>query len=63
MCAIAPLLLIYICDSRFELFPSWRDLYHFHGALNITFNDGKKHEDLSKVQVCALFIVDYLCYS
>ena len=34
-------------------------MYHFDGALKITFNDGKKFEDLSKVRqpklLCAVF--------
>lgn len=34
---------------RIKKFPPWRDLYRFDSFMNITFNDGKKHEDLSKV--------------
>lgn len=43
-------MLIFRC--RFNSFPIWRDLYHFDSVMNISFNDGKKHEDLSKV-VCS----------
>ena len=34
---------------RIKVFPTWRDMYHFDSVMNVTFNDGKKHEDLSKV--------------
>ena len=35
--------------TSFSLFPSWRDLYHFENPIKMSFNDGKKFEDLSKV--------------
>ena len=31
---------------RFNDFPSRRDLYHFESLIKISFNDGKKFEDL-----------------
>ncbi|KAJ3858689.1 hypothetical protein EV359DRAFT_51930 [Lentinula novae-zelandiae] len=39
-----------LLDDRFKLFPRWRKLHHFpDGVFKITFNDGSKHRDISKV--------------
>ncbi|KAK7021364.1 hypothetical protein VNI00_017415 [Paramarasmius palmivorus] len=36
-------------DQRFITFPHWRDLNHFDGVTKISFNDGSKHRDISKL--------------
>lgn len=45
---------------RLRLFPRWKDLYHFDGAIKVTFNDGKKHEDLSRVCLPTKMLYDIL---
>ncbi|KAK7049204.1 hypothetical protein VNI00_005805 [Paramarasmius palmivorus] len=36
-------------DRRFKSFPRWRDLNHFDAVITVTFNDGTKHRDISKM--------------
>ncbi|EKM75860.1 hypothetical protein AGABI1DRAFT_45711 [Agaricus bisporus var. burnettii JB137-S8] len=38
-----------LIDNRFDAVPRWRDLHHFGSVMNITFNDGSKNKDISKV--------------
>ncbi len=38
---------------RFASFPRWRNLNHFNAVMSISFNDGTKHEDISKMIVLA----------
>jgi hypothetical protein len=39
----------YIEAVSFDLVPRWRNLHHFKSVMNITFNDGSKNKDISKV--------------
>ena len=40
---------------RFALVPRWRGLNRFsHKVMHVSFNDGAKFEDLSKVCACAI---------
>lgn len=34
-------------------FPGWRGLNHFETVMNISFNDGSKHEDIAKMMLFA----------
>ncbi|KAG6824695.1 hypothetical protein H0H92_006110 [Tricholoma furcatifolium] len=36
-------------DSAFDTMPRWRGLNHFESVMNITFNDGTKNCDISKI--------------
>ncbi|KAK7030283.1 hypothetical protein VNI00_014300 [Paramarasmius palmivorus] len=36
-------------DRRFKSFPRWRNLSHFDAVTTVTFNDGSKHRDISKM--------------
>ncbi|KAF9459908.1 hypothetical protein BDZ94DRAFT_1267182 [Collybia nuda] len=36
-------------DKRFRNMPRWHDLNHFESVMNITFNDGSKNRDISKI--------------
>ncbi|KAF5371230.1 hypothetical protein D9758_004318 [Tetrapyrgos nigripes] len=36
-------------DSRFSNMPSWSTLNHFKAVTNVSFNDGSKHRDISKI--------------
>ncbi|EKM76684.1 hypothetical protein AGABI1DRAFT_93876 [Agaricus bisporus var. burnettii JB137-S8] len=38
-----------LIDNRFDAVPRWRELHHFGSVMNITFNDGSKNKDISKV--------------
>ncbi|KAJ7841566.1 hypothetical protein B0H14DRAFT_3693937 [Mycena olivaceomarginata] len=38
-------------DQQFSSFPRWRNLNHFESVMSIAFNDGSKHEDISKMIV------------
>ncbi|KAJ6520588.1 hypothetical protein DFH09DRAFT_1193954 [Mycena vulgaris] len=35
-------------DQQFKALPRWRGLNHFASVMSTTFNDGSKHEDVSK---------------
>ncbi|KAJ7742490.1 hypothetical protein DFH07DRAFT_750448 [Mycena maculata] len=41
-------------DQQFNMLPRWRDLNHFQSVTNISFNDGSKHEDISKMILFAV---------
>jgi hypothetical protein len=36
-------------SSRMDAIPRWRNLNHFETVTTLTFNDGSKHDDISKV--------------
>lgn len=36
------------------MLPRWRNLNHFQSVTNISFNDGSKHEDISKMILFAV---------
>ncbi|KAJ7176117.1 hypothetical protein C8R43DRAFT_1084647 [Mycena crocata] len=36
-------------DRQFAAFPRWRNLNHFKAVMGVSFNDGTKHTDISKV--------------
>ncbi|KAF4599037.1 hypothetical protein EYR40_006126 [Pleurotus pulmonarius] len=36
-------------DTQFDMIPRWRNLHHFESVSNITFNDGSKNQDISKL--------------
>ncbi|THU95745.1 hypothetical protein K435DRAFT_819621 [Dendrothele bispora CBS 962.96] len=36
-------------NTKFEKMPSWRNLTHHKSVTNLSFNDGSKHRDISKV--------------
>ena len=36
-----------------DLLPRWRNLNHFSSISNMTFNDGSKHRDVSKMIIFA----------
>ncbi|KAJ7436661.1 hypothetical protein B0H11DRAFT_2364235, partial [Mycena galericulata] len=36
-------------DQQFNSLPRWRELNHFPTVTNLSFNDGSKHEDISKM--------------
>ncbi|KAJ7734783.1 hypothetical protein DFH07DRAFT_870865 [Mycena maculata] len=38
-------------DEGFSTFPRWRNLNHFDSVMSTAFNDGTKHEDISKMIV------------
>ncbi|KAJ7815570.1 hypothetical protein B0H14DRAFT_3745648 [Mycena olivaceomarginata] len=38
-------------DKQFSSFPRWRNLNHFESVMSTAFNDGTKHEDISKMIV------------
>ncbi|KAF5346809.1 hypothetical protein D9757_013487 [Collybiopsis confluens] len=39
-----------IIDKRFQTFPRWPKLYHFESGISkLTFNDGSKNHDMSKI--------------
>ncbi|KAJ7824744.1 hypothetical protein B0H14DRAFT_3110853 [Mycena olivaceomarginata] len=40
-------------DKQFSSFPRWRNLNHFESVMSTAFNDGSKHEDISKMMVLA----------
>ncbi|KAJ7075495.1 hypothetical protein B0H15DRAFT_925434 [Mycena belliarum] len=35
-------------DTQMSKFPRWRNLNHFDTIMNVSFNDGSKHEDIAK---------------
>jgi hypothetical protein len=37
-------------SSRFAAVPRWSGLIHFQEVMNVSFTDGAKYEDLSKVR-------------
>ncbi|KAJ6572855.1 hypothetical protein DFH09DRAFT_916508 [Mycena vulgaris] len=41
-------------DQQFNSLPRWRNLNHFHTVTNQSFNDGSKHEDISKMILYAV---------
>ncbi|KZP13413.1 hypothetical protein FIBSPDRAFT_913092 [Athelia psychrophila] len=41
-------------DKQLRQLPRWRGLYHFDAVMHMTFTDGSKYEDLSKVIIFAL---------
>ncbi|KZP28161.1 hypothetical protein FIBSPDRAFT_729690, partial [Athelia psychrophila] len=41
-------------DKQLRRLPRWRGLYHFDAVMHMTFTDGSKYEDLSKVIIFAL---------
>ncbi|KAH9029162.1 hypothetical protein EDB85DRAFT_2147471 [Lactarius pseudohatsudake] len=40
-------------DAQCRAVPRWSGLYHFHEVMNVSFTDGTKHEDLSKILIFA----------
>ncbi|KAJ7687097.1 hypothetical protein B0H17DRAFT_1302090 [Mycena rosella] len=38
-------------DAQYDAFPRWRNLNHFDGVMNKSFNDGSKHEDIAKMML------------
>ncbi|KAJ7822940.1 hypothetical protein B0H13DRAFT_2241567 [Mycena leptocephala] len=38
-------------EEQFAAFPRWRGLHHFDSIMNITLNDGSKHEDVAKTML------------
>lgn len=39
-----------VISCRFKAFPRWRNLHHFEsGVMKSSFNDGSKHDDISRV--------------
>ncbi|KAJ7440387.1 hypothetical protein FB451DRAFT_1344114 [Mycena latifolia] len=40
--------------DRFDNLPRWRNLDHFQTVTNVSFNDGGKHEDISKMILYAV---------
>ncbi|KAI0366900.1 hypothetical protein BV20DRAFT_1093373 [Pilatotrama ljubarskyi] len=44
-------------NEQFDALPRWRDLNHFMNVAKITFTDGTKYEDISKVIVPASYNV------
>ncbi|KAI9445866.1 hypothetical protein H4582DRAFT_2069128 [Lactarius indigo] len=40
-------------DQQFDLVPRWRGLHHFPAVMKVSFTDGTKFEDISKVVVFA----------
>ncbi|KIK69182.1 hypothetical protein GYMLUDRAFT_153130, partial [Collybiopsis luxurians FD-317 M1] len=48
-------------DNRFKSFPRWSKVHHFEdGISKITFNDGSKNHDISKVRDHASFRFRYI---
>ncbi|KAJ7263191.1 hypothetical protein B0H12DRAFT_1209494 [Mycena haematopus] len=41
-------------DQQFDRLPRWRNLNHFQTVTNISFNDGSKHQDISKMMLYAV---------
>ncbi|KAF7378401.1 hypothetical protein MSAN_00266700 [Mycena sanguinolenta] len=41
-------------DQQFDLLPRWRNMNHFQTVSNMTFNDGSKHQDISKMMLYAV---------
>ncbi|KAF7334738.1 hypothetical protein MSAN_02372200 [Mycena sanguinolenta] len=41
-------------DQQFDLLPRWRNMNHFQTVPNMTFNDGSKHQDISKMMLYAV---------
>ncbi|KAJ7707650.1 hypothetical protein B0H17DRAFT_1033442 [Mycena rosella] len=41
-------------DQQFDNLPRWRNLNHFQTVTNQSFNDGSKHEDISKMIIYAV---------
>ncbi|KAJ7086268.1 hypothetical protein C8R44DRAFT_650957 [Mycena epipterygia] len=41
-------------DQQFDSLPRWRNLNHFQTITNQSFNDGSKHEDISKMILYAV---------
>ncbi|EIW85524.1 hypothetical protein CONPUDRAFT_49167, partial [Coniophora puteana RWD-64-598 SS2] len=35
-------------DNNFDLMPRWRNFHHFDHVIDVAFNDGEKHGDISK---------------
>nr|GAT48876.1 predicted protein [Mycena chlorophos] len=42
-----------LLDNQFDLMPRWRDLNHFDAVSNVSFNDGSKHDDISRMIILA----------
>ncbi|THU80412.1 hypothetical protein K435DRAFT_695754, partial [Dendrothele bispora CBS 962.96] len=42
-------------DKKFDEMPPWRGLNHFSTITNMTFNDGSKHHDISKIFLFAAY--------
>ncbi|KIJ58540.1 hypothetical protein HYDPIDRAFT_184182 [Hydnomerulius pinastri MD-312] len=40
-------------DDNFDAFPRWRNLAHFSQVMGISYTDGSKHEDISKLLLFA----------
>ncbi|KAJ6553880.1 hypothetical protein B0H10DRAFT_1848583, partial [Mycena sp. CBHHK59/15] len=40
-------------DKQMAAMPRWRGLNHFDNVMNISFNDGSKHEDIAKLMLFA----------
>jgi hypothetical protein len=38
--------------SRVDAIPRWRGLNHFSNVITVSYTDGSKHEDISKVCTC-----------
>ncbi|KAJ7471600.1 hypothetical protein B0H11DRAFT_2158977 [Mycena galericulata] len=43
-----------LSGRQFNRLPRWRNLNHFQAVTNISFNDGSKHEDISKMILFAV---------
>ncbi|KAJ7720432.1 hypothetical protein B0H16DRAFT_1432379 [Mycena metata] len=41
-------------DRQIDSMPRWRNLNHFQTVSNLSFNDGSKHEDISKIMIYAV---------
>ncbi|KAA1476942.1 hypothetical protein DENSPDRAFT_758082, partial [Dentipellis sp. KUC8613] len=44
-------------DKQVDKMPTWRDLNHFHAVTHITFSDGTKYEDISKILIFVAYNV------
>ena len=49
-------LIFHSLNNRFDVFPRWRNLNHFSRVTNISFSDGNKLQDISKVEVLVRYI-------
>lgn len=49
------------CRGRHDAFPHWCNFNHFSTVSNITFSDGNKFLDISKVSSIWITIVNLLC--
>ena len=46
--------------ARMKSLPRWSDFNHFDAIMNVSFTDGSKHEDISKVNFrMLLYFLNY----